>query len=96
MRPEHFPLSHAQLRDHQEEGFVRPARISDLLPGTEVRAIKATGLVHAGPVTDVLPGLELIWIFDEQSRTRKIIESREFTIVARMAAQDTITPKDEP
>lgn len=82
-------LTPSHLVSHSEDGFIRPARISDLAPETQIRALRDSAVSHAGPVTEVFPELGLVWIFDEQSRTRRIIETQEFTIVARMETDCT-------
>jgi hypothetical protein len=82
-------LTPSHLASHSEDGFIRPARLSDLAPETPIRALRDAAVCHAGPVTDVFPELGLVWIFDEQSRTRRIIETQEFTIVARMETDGT-------
>lgn len=86
-------LSH--LAPHKKDGFVRPAQLTDLVPGTQIRALHDAAVRHAGPVTDILPELNLVWIFDEQSRTRKIIETQEFTIIARLETDTIPAPKEE-
>lgn len=77
------------LVSHANDGFTVPARIFELEPGTRIRALQDDRLCHAGTITELLPEMSLLWIFDEQSRTRKIIESKEFTVVAKTAPRDT-------
>ncbi|WOH20503.1 hypothetical protein IRJ34_09350 [Paenarthrobacter sp. GOM3] len=90
-------LPSSALAVHRVEGFIQPAKLADLDPGTLVRALRDGAVCHAGPVTDISSEQGLLWIFDEQSRTRKIIETHEFTIVARLET-DTATeePKEQP
>jgi len=77
------------LVPHANDGFTVPARIFELEPGTRIRAFRDDTLCHAGTITELLPEMSLLWIFDEQSRTRKIIETKEFTVVAKTAPSDT-------
>ena len=98
MTPKHprgGSLPSSDLAAHKEDGFIRPAQLSDLVPGTHIRALHDAWVRHSGPVTDVVPEQGLVWIFDEQSRTRKIIETDEFTIVARLATDSISTTRKE-
>jgi hypothetical protein len=96
-QPPGFSLTPSHLAPHKKDGFIRPAKLSDLTPGTQIRALQDATVCHTGPVTDVLPELALVWIFDEQSRTRKIIETNEFTIIAQLETDhSTPDPKDNP
>ncbi|MFP3578936.1 hypothetical protein [Arthrobacter sp. fls2-241-R2A-200] len=88
-------LPPSALAAHREDGFVPPAKLSDLDPGTLIRALRDGAVCHAGPVTDISSEQGLLWIFDEQSRTRKIIETYEFTVVARLETDSTEGPKEQ-
>ena len=89
-------LSPSSLSVHSDEGFIRLANLSEVVPGTHIRALRDNAVCHAGPVTDILSAQGLLWIFDEQSRTRKIIETQEFTIMARLETDSTFTePKEQ-
>lgn len=89
-------FSPSALSVHKDEGFIRPAKLSELAPGIHIRALRGDAVSHAGPVTDILSAQGLLWIFDEQSRTRKIIETHEFTILARLETDSTTTePKEQ-
>lgn len=89
-------LPSSALAVHRDDGFIQPAKLSDLDPGIHIRALRDGAVCHAGPVTDISSEQGLVWIFDEQSRTRKIIEAHEFTIVARLDTDSTIKePKEQ-
>lgn len=99
MRPQSSgpTLSPSSLAAHREDGFVRAARIAELEPGIHIRAVRGGVVAHAGPITEIPSAQDLPWIFDEQSRTRKIIETHDFTIVARAKnAVTVIQPKEQP
>ena len=89
-------LQPSALAAHRKAGFIQPAKLSDLIPGTQIRAIRDEIVCHAGPITDISTDHDLLWIFDEQSRTRKIIEPHEFTIVALLETATNNEPKDNP
>ncbi|WP_314325159.1 hypothetical protein [Paenarthrobacter ilicis] len=90
------PLPPSALTVHRDDGYIQPAKLSDLDPGMLVRALRDGAVCHAGPVTDISSEQSLLWIFDEQSRTRKIIETHEFTIVARLETDSTTEePKEQ-
>ncbi|MET4538553.1 hypothetical protein ABIE37_000308 [Arthrobacter bambusae] len=90
------PLPPSALAVHRDDGYIQPAKLSDLDQGTLIRAIRDGAVCHAGPVTDISSEQGLLWIFDEQSRTRKIIETHEFTIVARLETDSTTEkPKEQ-
>lgn len=94
----HFPgptLPPSALAVHRDDGFIPPAKLSDLDPGMLIRALRDGAVCHAGPVTDISSEQGLLWIFDEQSRTRKIIEPYEFTIVARLETDSTTEESKE-
>lgn len=60
-----------------------------------IRALRDGTVCHAGPITDISSEYGLLWIFDEVSRTRKIIESHDFTIVARIEPNSTTEEQKE-
>ncbi|MDT0196500.1 hypothetical protein Q9R30_14145 [Arthrobacter sp. AB6] len=95
-QPQGFSLTPSHLASHKKDGFIRPARLSDLTPGTQIRALQGATVCHTGPVTDLLPELGLVWIFDEQSRTRRIIETHEYTIIALLDTDGTLDLEDNP
>jgi hypothetical protein len=69
-------------------------RTGQLRIGDTIEAWHRGRLFHRGRVTDVVPALELFWILDERTGTRKLLdpEALEIRHVEPRAAQPTARP----
>lgn len=72
-----------ELAGHLDEGFVHLSNPSEAALGCEVKAIHEGEVRYFGLVTDVHPDMPIIWIFDNHSLSRKLIEVDDFTLVVR-------------
>ncbi|MHA7146744.1 hypothetical protein ACX80U_18710 [Arthrobacter sp. TmT3-37] len=63
-------------------GFTPITEFTELSTGTKIVALEQGKVLHAGIVTDVAAALKVVWLLDEQSNTRKLIERDQFILFA--------------
>lgn len=73
-------------------------RTAQLRIGDQIEAWHRGRLFHKGKVTDVVPALELFWILDARTGTRKLLdpEALEIRHVEPAPAKVEVTAKPQP
>ncbi len=73
-------------------------RTAQLRVGDRIEAWHRGRLFHKGRVTDVVPALELFWILDDRTGTRKLLdpEALEIRHVDPAPARLAVTAKPQP
>lgn len=72
---------------HTSKGVVaRTYSIDELVVGLRVEALVAGQVRHWGPVQEVFPARNLVWIFDFQSGSRRLLEVSEFDEIRQLVA----------
>ncbi|MHA7220387.1 hypothetical protein ACX80L_16050 [Arthrobacter sp. MDT1-48-3] len=63
-------------------GFTHVTETADISTDMKIVALRQGRVLHAGVVTDIAAALNVVWLLDEQSNTRKLIERDQFTLLA--------------
>jgi hypothetical protein len=68
-----------------------------LQPGDYIEAWHNGKLFHQGRVTDVVPKLDLFWILDARTGTRRLLDPEALEVIRREdTATDGGTPRNYP
>ncbi|GAA3698761.1 hypothetical protein GCM10023081_39580 [Arthrobacter ginkgonis] len=68
---------------------IRVFDVSQVDPGDLVEARRGGKMHHRGPAEEAVPALNVLWIFEQETGLRKLIEAGEYEIWARKRADAT-------
>jgi hypothetical protein len=69
---------------------------AELNVGDEIEAWHNGKLFHRGPVTQTVTGVDLFWILDARTGTRRLIDAEALVILRPAGPETAITPSPAP
>jgi len=69
---------------------------AELNVGDEIEAWHNGKLFHRGPVTQTVTGVDLFWILDARTGTRRLIDAEALVILRPAAPETASTPSPAP